>query len=132
MNVKITVFFFTSENRNFFLSRMFTLFASDRIKFPWREKLKNWFLGQNNIYTSSGKREFIDNLHCTSKQYVLPHMPTVIPLLTCVNIDCTSKMGGANFSTLTLYINGHDFQSGIKSVCDECKNNVFFLYLGKS
>jgi hypothetical protein len=21
-------------------------------------KLKNWFLGQNNIYTSSGKREF--------------------------------------------------------------------------
>jgi hypothetical protein len=37
---------------------MFTLFASDRIKFPWRKKLKNWFLGQNNIYTSSGKREF--------------------------------------------------------------------------
>ena len=58
MNVKITVVFFTSENRRFFLSRMFTLFASDRIKFPWREKLKNWFLGQNNIYTSSGKREF--------------------------------------------------------------------------
>jgi hypothetical protein len=24
----------------------------------WREKLKNCFLGQNNIYTSSGKREF--------------------------------------------------------------------------
>ena len=23
-------------------------------------------------------------------------------------------------------INGHDFQSGIKSVYDECKNNVFF------
>jgi hypothetical protein len=35
-----------------------TLFASDRIKFPWREKLKNWFLGQNNICTSWGKREF--------------------------------------------------------------------------
>jgi hypothetical protein len=51
--------------------------------------------------------EFLDNLHCTSKQCVLPHMPTVIPLFTCVNIDCTSKMGGA-------------------------KNNVFFLYLGKS
>ena len=31
-----------------------------------------------------------------------------------------------------IFINGHDFQSGIKSVCDECKNNVFFLYLGKS
>jgi hypothetical protein len=38
-----------------------------------------------------------------SKQCVLPHMPTVIPLFTCVNIDCTSKMGGANFSTLTLF-----------------------------
>jgi hypothetical protein len=25
-----------------------------------------------------------------------------------------------------IFINGHDFQSGIKSVCDECKNNVFF------
>jgi hypothetical protein len=58
MNVKITVFFFTSENRNFFLSRMFTHFASDRIKFPCMKKIKNWFLGQNNIYTSSGKREF--------------------------------------------------------------------------
>jgi hypothetical protein len=31
-----------------------------------------------------------------------------------------------------IFINGHDFQSGIKSVCDECKNNGFFLYLGKS
>jgi hypothetical protein len=39
--------------------------------------------------------EFLDNLHCTSKQCVLPHMPTVIPLFTCVNIDYTSKMGGA-------------------------------------
>ena len=29
-------------------------------------------------------------------------------------------------------INGYDFQSGIKSVCDECKNNGVFLYLGKS
>ena len=58
MNVKITVFFFTSENRNFFLSRMFTFFASDRIKFPCMKKINNWFLGQNNIYTSLGKREF--------------------------------------------------------------------------
>jgi hypothetical protein len=47
--------------------------------------------------------EFLDNLHCTSKQCVLPHMPTVIPLFTCVNIDCTSKMGGANCATLTLF-----------------------------
>ena len=30
---KNNVFFFTSENRIFFLSRMFPLFASDRIKF---------------------------------------------------------------------------------------------------
>jgi hypothetical protein len=37
---------------------MFTLFASDRIKFLWREKLKNWFLGQNNIYTSLGERNY--------------------------------------------------------------------------
>ena len=58
MNVKITFFFFTSENRNFFLSRMFTLFASDRIEFLCMKKIKNWFLGQNNIYTSLGKREF--------------------------------------------------------------------------
>jgi hypothetical protein len=28
-----------------------------------------------------------------------------------------------------IFINGHDFQSGIKSVCDECKNKDFFLYL---
>jgi hypothetical protein len=46
---------------------------------------------------------FLDNLHCTSKQCVLPHMPTVIPLFTCVNIDCTSKMGGTNCSTFTLF-----------------------------
>jgi hypothetical protein len=25
-----------------------------------------------------------------------------------------------------IFINGRDFQSGIKSVCNECKNNVFF------
>ena len=31
-----------------------------------------------------------------------------------------------------IFINGHDFQFGIKSVCDECKNNGFFLYIGKS
>jgi hypothetical protein len=31
-----------------------------------------------------------------------------------------------------IFINGHDFQSGIKSVCDECENNGFFLYFGKS
>jgi hypothetical protein len=27
-------------------------------KVPVEGKNKNWFLGQNNIYTSSGKREF--------------------------------------------------------------------------
>ena len=43
---------------NFFLSRMFTLFASDRIKFQCMKKFKNWFFGQNNMYTSLGKREF--------------------------------------------------------------------------
>jgi hypothetical protein len=52
------VFFFTSGNRIFFLSRMFTPFASDRIKFPCMKKIKNWFFGQNNIYTSLGKKEF--------------------------------------------------------------------------
>jgi hypothetical protein len=31
--------------------------------------------------------EFLDNLHCTSKQCVLPHMPTVIPLFTCQSIN---------------------------------------------
>ena len=35
--------------------------------------------------------EFLDNLHCTSKQCALPHMSTVIPLFICANIDCTSK-----------------------------------------
>ena len=34
------IFFFTSENRNFFLSRIFTLVASDRIKFPCMKKKK--------------------------------------------------------------------------------------------
>jgi hypothetical protein len=42
-------------------------FASDRIKFLWREKLKNSFLGQNNIYTSSGKREFTSLLTVSEK-----------------------------------------------------------------
>jgi hypothetical protein len=28
------------------------------VKVPVEGKIKNWFLGQNNIYTSSGKREF--------------------------------------------------------------------------
>jgi hypothetical protein len=52
-------FFFTSENRNLFLSLMFILFEYDRIKFLCMKKLKkNWFLGHNNIYTSLGKREF--------------------------------------------------------------------------
>ena len=58
MNVKITGFFFSAENRNFFLLRMFTLFASDRIKFQGMTTFKNWFFGQNNIYTSLGKKEF--------------------------------------------------------------------------
>ena len=38
--------------------------------------------------------EFRDNLVSTSKPCISPHMPTVIPLLTCVNIDYASKMGG--------------------------------------
>jgi hypothetical protein len=54
---------------------------------------------KNHIYMTEWDKciEFLDNLHFTSKQCVLPHMLTVIPLFTCVNIDCTSKMGGANF-----------------------------------
>jgi hypothetical protein len=31
-----------------------------------------------------------------------------------------------------IFINVYDFQSDVKSVCDECKDKVFFLYLGKS
>jgi hypothetical protein len=54
------------------LSRMFTLFASDRIKFPCMKKIKNWFLGQNNIYTSLGKREFTSLV--TVRKIV--HIPT--------------------------------------------------------
>jgi hypothetical protein len=54
---------------------MFTLFASDRIKFPWREKFKNWFLGQNNIYTSSGKREFTSLVTVLRKIVYIPTSP---------------------------------------------------------
>jgi hypothetical protein len=66
-----------------------------------------WHISEKGVHLSSGYSceltrltewdkciEFLDNLHCTSKQCFLPHMPTVIPLFTCVNIDYTSKMGG--------------------------------------
>ena len=46
--------------------------------------------------------EFLDNLHCTSKQCVLPHMPTVILLFPCVNIDCTSKLFNLDSVWVTL------------------------------
>ena len=68
--------------------------------------------------TERDKRiECLDNLHGTSKQCALPHMPTVILLLTCVHIDYTSKMGCESFCVMLSCVCGNhgvnDFPVGV-------------------